>query len=66
MASHLRTELVVDALEMAVRRREPSVGLIHHTDRGSLHRAFVRQEVGGGRYRPLDGPNRIGFGNATA
>jgi putative transposase len=35
MAEYLRTELVVDALEMAVWRRKPSAGLIHHTDRGS-------------------------------
>jgi putative transposase len=33
MASHLRTELVVDALEMAVWRRKPAAGLIHHSDR---------------------------------
>ena len=35
MDSHIRTELVVDALEMAVWRRKPSAGLIHHTDHGS-------------------------------
>jgi len=35
MANHLRTELVVDALEMALCRRKPDAGLIHHTDRGS-------------------------------
>jgi putative transposase len=33
MASHLRTELVLDALEMAVWRRKPA-GLVHHSDRG--------------------------------
>jgi transposase InsO family protein len=32
MATHLRTELVVDALQMALLRRNPDVGLIHHTD----------------------------------
>ena len=32
MASHLRAELVVDALEMAVWRRKPAVGLVHHSD----------------------------------
>ncbi len=37
MASHLKTELVIDALEMAVWRRKPSAGLIHHTDRGSQY-----------------------------
>jgi transposase InsO family protein len=35
MDSHMKTELVVDALEMAVWRRKPGAGLIHHTDRGS-------------------------------
>ncbi len=40
MAPHLRTELVVDALEMAVWRRKPGAGLIHHTDRGSQYTAL--------------------------
>jgi len=40
MASHLKTELVIDALEMAVWRRKPSAGLIHHTDRGSQYTAL--------------------------
>ncbi len=40
MASHLRTELVVDALEMALWRRKPAGGLIHHTDRGSQYTAL--------------------------
>jgi putative transposase len=34
MATHLRTELVVDALQMAIVRRKPSPGLVHHSDRG--------------------------------
>ena len=33
MASHLRTELVVDALNMAVGQRQPSA-VIHHSDQG--------------------------------
>jgi transposase InsO family protein len=32
MADHMRSELVVDALEMAVARRRPAPGLIHHSD----------------------------------
>jgi putative transposase len=40
MATHLRTELVVDALEMALWRRNPDVGLIHHTDRGAQYTAL--------------------------
>lgn len=34
MESHLRTELVVDALGMALWRRQPAPGLIHHSDQG--------------------------------
>jgi putative transposase len=34
MADHLRSELVVDALEMALYRRCPERGLIHHSDMG--------------------------------
>jgi putative transposase len=40
MATHLRTELVVDALEMALWRRNPDVGLIYHTDRGVQYTAL--------------------------
>jgi putative transposase len=34
MATHLRTELVVDALQMAIARRRPAPGLVHRSDRG--------------------------------
>jgi transposase InsO family protein len=34
MADHLRTELVSDALSMALARRNPREGLLHHSDRG--------------------------------
>jgi len=34
MATHLRTELVADALAMAISRRKPAPGLVHHSDRG--------------------------------
>jgi putative transposase len=34
LATHLRTELVLDALEMANGLRRPTAGLIAHTDRG--------------------------------
>jgi putative transposase len=35
MADHLRSELVVDALEMALARRRPDRGVIHHSDQGT-------------------------------
>jgi putative transposase len=34
MADHLRAELACDALRMALQRRQPPPGLIHHSDRG--------------------------------
>jgi putative transposase len=37
MADHMRSELVVDALQMAVSRRRPAPGLIHHSDQGSQY-----------------------------
>jgi len=41
MAPHLRTELVVDALDMATSRRRPSPGLVHHSDQGSQYVALA-------------------------
>jgi putative transposase len=35
MADHMRQELVIDALAMAVDRRQPAPGLIHHSDQGA-------------------------------
>ena len=40
MANHLRTELVNDALEMAVRQRRPK-GVIHHSDQGSQYTSLA-------------------------
>jgi putative transposase len=37
MAGHVRASLVVDALEMALARRRPGPGLIHHSDQGSQY-----------------------------
>lgn len=37
MADHMRAELVTDALEMAIKRRRPEPGLIHHSDQGSQY-----------------------------
>jgi transposase InsO family protein len=34
MADHLRVELVGDGLRMAIARRRPDAGLLHHSDRG--------------------------------
>jgi putative transposase len=37
MADHMRHELVVDALQMALARRRPDPGLIHHSDQGGQY-----------------------------
>jgi putative transposase len=37
MADHMRAQLVTDALAMAVARRRPDPGLIHHSDQGSQY-----------------------------
>jgi len=34
MADHMQAELVADALKMAIARRSPAAGLLHHSDRG--------------------------------
>ena len=39
LADHLRTELALDALAMALGRRRPDAGLVHHTDRGCQYTA---------------------------
>ena len=37
MAEHMKAELVTDALQMALARRQPEAGLIHHSDQGSQY-----------------------------
>jgi putative transposase len=40
MANHLRAELVLDALEMAIGQRRPN-GVIHHSDQGSQYTSLA-------------------------
>jgi putative transposase len=37
MRDDLETALVVDAISMAISRRQPAAGLVHHSDRGSQY-----------------------------
>ena len=39
MREHMRAELTIAALTMALQRRRPRPGLIHHSDRGSQYAA---------------------------
>jgi putative transposase len=41
MRDHMRTELALSALMMAVQRQRPGRGLVHHSDRGSQFAAEV-------------------------
>ena len=41
MAPHMKAELVGAALEMAVRRRQPRGGVVHHSDRGSQYTSLA-------------------------
>jgi transposase InsO family protein len=43
MADHLRAELAVEALAMALAARQPAAGLVHHTDRGCQYTAGAYQ-----------------------
>ena len=46
-ASHMRTDLVLDALRMALTRRQAGadIDLIHHSDAGSQYTSFAFQQV---------------------
>jgi putative transposase len=58
MATQLRTELVMDALDMALKQRRPT-NVIHHSDQGcQAHLGRVRQAVPGRRRPALDGLGR--------
>ena len=41
MAEHLRTELVLDALAMALWNRRPAPGLVHHSDHGCQYTSLA-------------------------
>jgi transposase InsO family protein len=43
MSAHIDVELVQAALQMAVGRRQPGPGLLHHTDRGSQYACWAYQ-----------------------
>ncbi len=45
LAGHMRAQLVKDALTMALWRRRPSPGLMHHSDRGSQYACHEYQEL---------------------
>ena len=66
MANHLRAELVLDALEMAVGQRRPK-DVIHHSDQGSQY-TFVAfgKRCGEAGVRPSMGSVGDAYDNAMA
>jgi putative transposase len=44
MADHMRNELTLTALNMAIRQQHPPAGLLHHSDRGSQYTASAYQQ----------------------
>jgi putative transposase len=67
MDSHMRTELVTDALQMALARRQPAPGLIWHSDQGSqfVSLAFGQQARAAGIAQSM-GSKGDCFDNAVA
>ena len=67
MATHLRTELVVDALQMAIARRKPAPGLVHHSDRGVQYTSLsFGKTLKDGRLVPSMGRVGSAYDNALA
>jgi putative transposase len=67
MADHMRTELVTDALAMALAHRRPDPGLIYHSDQGSqfVSLAFGQQARAAGIAQSM-GSKGDCFDNAVA
>jgi len=67
MADHMRTELVTDALQMALARRRPAPGLVWHSDQGSqfVSLAFGQQARAAGIAQSM-GSKGDCFDNAVA
>ena len=62
MAEHLRTEFVLAALEMALQRRRPPAGLVHHSDhgcQGEFSRSSQHHDGGEVRWQTASGAGRI-------
>ena len=64
MKTHLRTQLVLDALEMALRQRRPE-SMIHHSDQGSQYTSIAfGQRCRQAKVRPAMGSVGDCFDNA--
>lgn len=67
ISDHMRTELIVDALDMAIKNRQPAPGVIFHSDRGSQYTsAAFRDFCTSHNVRPSVGKTGICYDNAVA
>ena len=67
MENHLSTEIVVEALQMAVWRRKPAPGLVHHSDRGVQYTSLsFGERFKGVGITPLMGRTGTALDNARA
>jgi putative transposase len=67
MRDDLKAELVVDALGMALTRRRPKPGLVHHSDRGSQYTSLAfGKTMQDARILPSMGRRGDAFDNAVA
>lgn len=67
VADHMRTELIVDALDMAIKNRNPAPGVIFHSDRGSQYTSTeFRTFCASNNVRPSVGKTGICYDNAVA
>src|SRR5258707_4741814 len=55
MRDHMRAELTIAALTLAIQRQKPPPGLIHHSDRGSQYAAADYRKV-----QPRSEERRVG------
>ena len=67
IADHMRTDLIIDALDMAIKNRHPAAGVIFHSDRGSQYTSErFRNFCVANNVRPSVGKTGICYDNAVA
>jgi transposase InsO family protein len=67
LAAHMRTDLIIDALHMAIIHRNPPPGVIFHSDRGAQYTsAEFREFCRANGVRPSVGRTGICYDNAVA
>ena len=65
IADHMRKELVIEALQMAVARRRPDVGVVHHSDPGQYTSLMFTNRCGLVGIAVSDGSRGDCFDNAA-